>query len=206
MFLIVPDTFMNQPKTTVPILTLLAIPPLALTFIIRGVHHNVFIFLINLFAKLSPKRILHEDQLLDKLEVKFNEVKRYGGTFSLILISITIPLNMLERVKQTMLFILFFDILKENIRKTDQLGIVENGSVACVLSNNNNLNKADLQSKRLIAELEKNPLLKKKLNLFKSEYKCVIEEFSQNYSEAKEMMAKVTGDMRNALLSAGIPK
>jgi hypothetical protein len=199
IFFIIPDRFMNQEKTSIYVVTLLAIPPLAITFVLQRVYHTIFIWLINLFGKISPKRILHEEQLKDKIDVKFNEVKRYGGTFSLILISVTIPPDKTERVKQTMLFILFFNILKENIRKTDQLGIMEHGSVACVLSNNNNSVKADLQAKRLVGELERNPLLKKKMNIFNSVFKYSINEFNQSFGEPVDMISKSVEDIRKIL-------
>ena len=108
-------------------------------------------------------------------------------------------LEKIERVKQTMLFILLFNILKENIRKTDQLGIFEHGAVACVLSNNNSFAKAELQAKRLIAELDKNPLLKRKLDLFKSKYKHAIVEFNQTFAEPQDMIDQSANNIKNAL-------
>jgi hypothetical protein len=200
LFISVPDgLFIIQPKSSPVIFTLLAIPTLAITFVLYRLYHTVFIWIVDIFAKISPKRILHNEQIVDKIDVKFNEVKRYGGTFSIILISMKIDPDKAERVKQTMIFLLFFNILKENIRRTDQLGIFENGSAACVLSNNNNYVKAELQAQRLIAELEKNALLKKKLTIFSSEYSHSIVEYAQTFEESKDMINKATEDMRKIL-------
>jgi GGDEF domain-containing protein len=199
IFIVIPDTFMNMEKGSPVIFSLLAIPPLAIAFLLQRIYHDIFIHLINIFGKISPKRILHKEQITDKIEVKFNETKRYGGTFSIILISITMSRELAERVKQTMLFILFFNILRECIRKTDQIGIFDNGCVACVLSNNNNFPKAELQAQRLVAELEKNPLLKKKLAILHSQYKYAIVEFGESFTELKDMIKKASSGLEKAL-------
>ncbi len=195
IFLVMPGQFMNQQKTSPVVFTLLAIPPLAIAFALRRIYHDVFVRLVKLFAEISPKRVLYKDQMIDKIDVKFNEVKRYGGTFSIILISITMSGELAERVKQTMLFILFFNILRECVRKTDQLGIFDNGCVGCVLSNNNSFTKAELQAQRLVNELRKNPLLKRKLAILHSEYRYSIVEFSQSFAESKDMIEKAASEL-----------
>jgi hypothetical protein len=176
LFLITPDRFMNDNKVSLPILTLLLIPSIIGGIIFQRISFTLFALLIKFISKVTAKDIIGENEFKDKLSFKIDEINRHGGIFSLILFTITIAQYAESRIKRSMTFTLFFEILRKNIRKTDILGIFDNGKTAVLLSNGNNLIKAKTQAKRLIGLLEDNQLFIKKLRIYDSKVKAGIAE------------------------------
>ena len=170
LFWILPESFMGQSKTTPIILMLLIIPNIALTIILHALYSFIFIKLLKIITKFGTREILTESDLLEKIKYKTNEIKRYGGTFSLIMITFMVPKFAVNKLQQTMAFSLFYELIRKYIRNTDYLGICKNGSIATVLSNNNNYKKAETQAQRILNTLKKNSILMKKIEVYNAEF------------------------------------
>lgn len=178
LFWILPGSFMGQSKTSPVILLLLIIPNIAITVIIHGLYYFVFMKLIKLLSRLGKKEILNESDIMEKINFKTDEIKRYGGTFSLIMITFIVPKFAVNKLKQTMVFSLFYELIRKSIRNTDFLGICENGNIAVILSNNNHLKKAEIQARRIVDALEKNTLLMNKIKVYKAEFTTALSEYN----------------------------
>lgn len=174
---ILPETFMGQTKTSPVILLLLTIPNLAITIIIHGLYYFIFMKLIKLLSRVGKKEILTESDIMEKINFKADETKRYGGTFSLIMITFIVPKFAVNKLKQTMVFSLFYELIRKCIRNTDSLGICGNGDIAVILSNNNHLKKAEVQARRIVDTLEKNSLLMGKIKVYKAEFATALSEY-----------------------------
>lgn len=178
LFWLLPGSFMGQSKTSPVILLLLIIPNIAITVIIHGLYYFVFMKLIKLLSRLGKKEILNESDIMEKINFKTDEIKRYGGTFSLIMITFIVPKFAVNKLKQTMVFSLFYELIRKSIRNTDFLGICENGNIAVILSNNNHLKKAEIQARRIVDALEKNTLLMNKIKVYKAEFTTALSEYN----------------------------
>ncbi|MBN2532247.1 MAG: hypothetical protein JXB88_05115 [Spirochaetales bacterium] len=183
LFWILPDSFMGQSKISPVILVLLAIPNLAITMILQGLYYFIFMKIINLFSRMGKKKILNEDAIMEKINVKADEIKRYGGTFSLIMITFFVPRFAVNKLKQTMAFSLFYELIRKCIRKTDYLGICGDGDIAVILSNNSQLEKAEVQARRIVDTLGKNSLLMNKINFYKAEFTTALNEYKPEIKE-----------------------
>ncbi|MBN1696785.1 MAG: hypothetical protein JW881_04670 [Spirochaetales bacterium] len=176
LFFITPDRFMNDNKLSLPVLTLLIIPSIISGLIMQQISFTLFALLIKFISRVTTKDILGKGEFEEKLSFKIEEISRHEGIFSIVLFTITIPPFSESRIKRSLTFTLFFEILRKNIRKTDILGIFDNGKTAILLSNGNNLEKTRTQANRLIGLLENNQLFMKKLRVFNSKIKASITE------------------------------
>ncbi|MBN2533022.1 MAG: hypothetical protein JXB88_09025 [Spirochaetales bacterium] len=191
LFFIIPDRFMESDKVSLPVFVLLTIPSGVIGMVSQKVLYHSFIILIKFFSKIFSKDILGNDAFYENIEFKYHEFLRHGGIFSIILISFTIPKYAASKLKRSLIFTLFFDILRKNIRKTDFLGILENGKTAAILSNGNNAEKAYVQAKRLVNTLKDNQLLMKKLHVYNSIIKSSIIQASKEHESFEKLMENV---------------
>lgn len=201
LFFIIPDRFMASNKVSIPVMTLLIIPSGITGMVSQKILYHSFLILIKILTRISSQDILGDDTFSENIEFKYHEFLRHGGLFSIILISFTIPKYAVSKLKRSLIFTLFFDILCKNIRKTDLLGILENGKTAAILSNGNNAEKAYIQAKRLINILKDNQLLMKKLHIYKSRIKSSIIQVNKEYESFQKLMEEAFNALNKALLS-----
>jgi len=187
LFWVLPNSFMEQPKSSPVILTILAIPALTLAVLLHGFYYHISVKLLKIFTGFKTKKILTEPDFLEKINFKANETNRYGGTFSLIMITFTVPRFAINKLKQAMVFSLFYDLIGKCIRNTDYLGSCGNGNIAVILSNNNTLEKAEVQARRIIDNLQKNSVFMKKIKVYNAELTTALSEYNPDLKKGNHL-------------------
>ncbi|MBN2442748.1 MAG: hypothetical protein JXJ04_15435 [Spirochaetales bacterium] len=187
---LLPESIAGQSKTSPEILLVLIIPNLALTILLHFLYKVMFVTLIAVIEQLRSKALLTESDFLEKLEFKIKEIQRYGGTFSLILITFIVPEFALKELKQTQALSLFYKLVQKSIRDTDSLGVCGNGNIAAVLSNNNNQKKALMQTRRIMDTLKKNSLFRKKIEVYHAEFANALSEYSREILTGADLFDK----------------
>jgi hypothetical protein len=157
---------------------------LILVFAYKGIINYAFISILKVLSRIGKESILSREYFFDLINFKFQEVKRFEKKFSLIMITIIVPKKDLEEIKKSMLYPVFFQIIKDNIRDTDTLGLCGNGNIAGIIADNCDYNETTRFVKRLTEIFECNANLKKLIRSHSLEFKYSIWEYSKEIENA----------------------
>jgi hypothetical protein len=148
-------------------------------FFYKGIINYFFINILKVLNRIGRASILGREFFFDLINDKFEEVKRFEKKFSLIMITVKVPEAEREEIKKSLLYPIFFQIIKNNIRDTDSLGICGNGNIAGIVASNCDYNETEKFVKRLIEIFEGNSELRALTESYSSEYKYSVWEYSK---------------------------
>ncbi|MBN1413189.1 MAG: hypothetical protein JW969_20280 [Spirochaetales bacterium] len=198
LYFLFPDKYVVDKIYLIAFIFLMAI---AVTPIYYKLYDLTFFLIVKIISKFFSHPIYIKDELYQKIETKFQETKRYGGKFSVLMLSLSMDRTYALKFKQNMIYSLFVEILKSIIRTTDTLGIFNDGTTAGIFSSNNNMQEAEVHAKRLIETLENTSILRDKIKVYQSKVKCGIAEYNENIKDSKEIISNALNALNIALNS-----
>jgi hypothetical protein len=196
VFIIVPEyPFVTQAKTHIITLTLLAFPAAAIALVYHRVSKLMFFAIIRNFFKLSESRILDSKTIETQIDNKIDEVKRYGGMFSIIVIFTDEPGSKNKTVYTTLQYHAFLLKIQNNIRRSDLLGIPAKAMYAIVFSNGNDIPKAEIQAARLFDLISKDRKIIPEIKAEKTKVYYGIAQFDKEIVSYKALIEKAQADL-----------
>lgn len=188
VFFGLPDEIPGGMKTEIHIWTFILLASAGIALILSRIYHLLFVILVKMFYRFSIRKIMDKPHFVEMVNHKFNEVKRYQGSFAIVVIGFYIPPKSEKKINEAMILPLLMEILQNNIRTTDAIGVLANGEAAAIISNNNSVEGARNQTERLISSLMNNELLVKKIKPFQTEFKAGISVYDPDFEDAETMI------------------
>lgn len=164
----------------------------------------VFFKFLTWIGKVDYHTIVDAKIFQHNLEVKFSEVKRYGGALSLIVFtSVAYNDNKIANMKngdQRRTNHTLLEIMRCNMRITDVLGSFQGGKIGGILSNTD-MSGAVKAAERIIDILDTHDNLEKYKNKYNLQIKCGISKYSANMKTCNELVDKALDALNLALVN-----